>query len=65
MKAIIIVSIIVVTLLVFDICWNIFVNNRFPYIQEYLQDFIITAIVAGIIFYASFHVNDGLLIQLN
>lgn len=64
MKAIIIITIIIVTLLVFDSCWNIFVNNRFPHMQELLKDFAYSAIVAGIIFLTAFKVNDGLLIQL-
>lgn len=61
MKPVVIIIIIVLALLIFDSCWNIFVNNAFPNLNDFIRDFIMCAIVAGILFYTSIHVSDGYL----
>lgn len=61
MKAVIVIIIIIVSLLVFDACWSIFVYDEFPNVDNMLRDFIMCAIVAGILFVTSVHVTDGYL----
>ena len=61
MKPVVIIIIIVLALLIFDSCWNIFVNNAFPKLNDFIRDFIMCAIVAGILFYTSVKVADGFL----
>lgn len=61
MKPVVIIIIIVLALLIFDSCWNIFVNNAFPNLNDFIRDFIMCAIVAGILFYTSVKVADGFL----
>ena len=61
MKPIAIIIIIVVALLIFDSCWNIFVNSSFMHINDVIRDFIMCAIVAGILFCTSVKVTDGFL----
>lgn len=61
MKAFIVIITIVVVLLVFDACWSIFVYDEFPNIDNMIRDFIMCAIVAGILFATSVHVTDGYL----
>lgn len=61
MKPAVIIIIIVVTLIIFDSCWNIFVNNTFPCLNDFIRDFIMCAIVAGVLFCTSVKVTDGFL----
>lgn len=61
MKAVIVIIIIIVVLLVFDACWNIFVYDEFPSVNNMIRDFIMCAIVAGVLFVTSVHVTDGFL----
>lgn len=61
MKASVTIIIIVVALLIFDACWNIFVNNAFPCLNDVIRDFIMCAIVAGVLFYTSVKMTDGFL----
>lgn len=64
MNLILLISITVAIIITFDYIWNIFINNSFPTITDFMKDICIVGIIFTIIYYSSYVVTDGLLIPL-
>lgn len=64
MNLILLISITIAIIITFDYIWNIFINNNFPTITDFMKDICIVGIIFTIIYYSSYVVTDGLLIPL-